>query len=160
MIIFFKTLKLTCILSVLIFSNSLFAEICKSYSEKVSGISGTMDLSGDICLTENTYSGALNGSMNVTYKNYNANGAFSRDGLVVLSYTGNSLDPVPTSISQTYHGGPVSYVIADQTYLVEFNNLTYVFDGSMLQTGESGSISLNGLVLEAKDVPYDYVKIF
>ncbi len=144
----------------LVFLNNALAETCKSYSEKMTGQSGTMTLVGDLCLDNDTYSGPTHGTMTVSYANYNVNGAFSRDGIVVLSYATNRVDPAPSFASETYHGGPVSYVIGQQTYVVEFQNLTYKFNGSMVQIGESGSILLNGAQLEAKDVPYEYVKIF
>jgi len=158
--LYYKQLKFYLFLVIILFSQTLPAQTCKSFAEVQTGIDGTMSLSGDICLNDNSYSGQVNGSLNVIYKNYNANRSFSRDGLVVLTYSSNQVQPAPTAITETYHGGPITYIIGNTTYIVEFNNLTYSFDGTMKQTSESGSILLNGNKLDAKNVPYDYVKIY
>jgi len=136
------------------------AELCKAFSEDLTGTTGTLKLSGDICLVNNTYSGPVTGTSNVSYSNYSADGSFSVDGQYILSYSSDSVSPAATSLIVTYNGGPITYVFGGQNYSVEFQNLSYSFDGQMQQTGESGSILLNGVVLEAKDTPYLYVKLF
>jgi|GEM_PF-1817174 len=148
------------LLSLVLVPNLARAELCESYSEDLTGQSGSVKLSGDICLVDNTYSGKVTGTINVSYSEYSADGSFSVDGQLILTYLSDSVSPAASTLSVTYNGGPVTYTIAGQSYDVEFQNLSYSFDGQMQQTAESGNILLNGVELDAKDTPYTYVKLF
>jgi len=136
------------------------AEICESYSEELTGTSGTVKLSGDICLVNNRYDGKVNGTVNIAYSEYSADGSITSDGSVILDYTSDSVSPSASTLTVTYNGGPVTYTVGGQEYEVEFQNLSYTFDGEMNQTSESGNILLSGESVEAKNTPYNYVKLF
>jgi len=136
------------------------AELCESYSEELVGQIGSVKLSGDLCLLNNNYSGGNNGTVNVAYNNFSAAGAFTVDGSVIVQYSSNSISPAANTLTVTYSGGPVTYTIGSEAYEVEFQNLSYSFDGNMNQTSESGNILLNGVKVEAKDTPYNYAKLF
>lgn len=136
------------------------AELCESYSEELTGSSGTLKLSGDICLQDNSYSGPVTGTINVSYDQYSADGSIQIDGQLILSYESDSVSPEATTLTLTYSGGPVTYTVGEQTYEVVYQNLIYTFDGDMQQTSESGNILLNGETHEAKDTPYSYIKLF
>jgi len=149
-----------CLISFLVISVSVKAESCKSYNEKLDGHAGSVSMSGDICLKNNSYADTTSGTISVNYDNYSADGAFTRNGSLILTYVSNSISPAPTSLTLTYNGGPVSYDIAGQIYSVEFQNLSYTFDGKMTQLSASGQVLLNGVALPAENTPYSYVKTF
>jgi len=148
------------ILLLLLPTANLLAETCKNISENMSGNTGSMRVSGNLCLSNNNYTDGLRGSLLVNYDNFSANGIIHINGRLSVEYNADKISPSPDSLSLTYQGGPVNYTIGEITYEVVFNQLVFDFDGSMKQIGQSGNITVNGNILEAVNVPYDYVKIF